>query len=489
MRYPCLSFLELQRFHLLLAPSLQGARVDRVFVPECVEHPQGFFKNEFVLETRNGQFLISLRSQACGVAYLPPKTLRPTRAGTRSGFDLSLSKTLVGTRIESASLIDGERVLILTFSGDPEFQLFLNLQPSLPEGTLVSEVADDQTGSSPSFSLIASSRNRSDFTPPSARHLSGEALAKIPDRVELVASLQDYSALWMHTRLSEALNLRQQKILSHLKHQQDAIERKIRSLDQQEKQSQDEPDWNQFGMLLQTHLYSNPVLKNHHYSLFDYEKEVEVLVPGDAKLSPKQQLEKFFHLAKRSRKRTEESQQRKVALSEKKNALMRWSDQLLNTGPTLDALLQAEHALGLGTQTHDRDSNKKIAGYSGKIYRSQEGLVILSGRSKDENLELTFKVARGNDLWLHVKGRPGSHTVILLPPNKTASLETLLDAANLCILHSGGKDWGKTEVDYTPRKYVKKIKNQTEVSYSANKTLVVTLDHTRLKRLYGENES
>jgi predicted ribosome quality control (RQC) complex YloA/Tae2 family protein len=71
----------------------------------------------------------------------------------------------------------------------------------------------------------------------------------------------------------------------------------------------------------------------------------------------------------------------------------------------------------------------------------------------------------------------------LLPPNRTASLETLLDAAHLCILHSGGKDWGKTEVDYTHRKFVKKIKNQTEVSYSGNRTLSIVLEEARLKRL------
>jgi predicted ribosome quality control (RQC) complex YloA/Tae2 family protein len=105
------------------------------------------------------------------------------------------------------------------------------------------------------------------------------------------------------------------------------------------------------------------------------------------------------------------------------------------------------------------------------------------GRNASENLELTFKIARGNDIWLHVKARPGSHTVILLPPNRSASLETLLDAANLCILYSGGRDWGKTEVDYTLRKHVKKIKNQTEVSYSSPKTLSVVLDAARLKRL------
>ena len=481
MRYPCLSFLELQRFHLLLAPVLQGARVDRVFVPECVEHPQGFFKNEIVLETRNGQFLISLRSQACGVAYLPPKTLRPTRNGTRSGFDLSLSKTLDGIRIESVSMIEGERVVVLGFSGDPSVQLFLNLQPSLPEGNLVFTDSSNP--------LIASSRNRLEFSTPPPRRLSSEAMSKIPDRVELVASVADFSALWMRTRETEALSLRKQKIQSHLKQQLDSIERKLHSLDQQEKQSQEEPDWNHFGMLLQTHLYTNPILKNGHYSLLDYEKGMDIEVPGDAKLSPKQQLEKFFHLAKRSRKRIEESQLRKSGLQEKRESLMATMARMQNGGSSLDDLKKTESTLGLSGDSTDRESAKKIGSFSGKIYRSQEGLNILSGRSKDENLELTFKVARGNDLWLHVKGRPGSHTVILLPHGRTASLETLLDAANLCILHSGGKDWGKTEVDYTQRKFVKKIKNQTEVSYSGNKTLVVTLDEHRLKRLYGGNET
>jgi predicted ribosome quality control (RQC) complex YloA/Tae2 family protein len=128
----------------------------------------------------------------------------------------------------------------------------------------------------------------------------------------------------------------------------------------------------------------------------------------------------------------------------------------------------------------------QVAEFSGKQYRSKEGLTILSGRNLTENLQLTFKIARGNDLWFHVKGKPGSHTVVLLPPKRTASLETLLDAADVCILHSGGKDWGKTEVDYTYRKYVKKIKNQTEVSYTHNKTLAITPDPERVKRLFSE---
>ena len=482
MRYPCLSFLELQRFRLLLEPALNGARIDRVFVPECLEHPLGFFKNEVVFETRYGQILISLRAQACGIAYLPPKSLRPAKVGTRSGFDLSLSKTLDGVRIESVSTIPGERFLVISFSSQPELKLFLNLLPALPDGSLVT-VFDDQ-----SHSLICSSRNRTDFSAPIPRDLSDEVIAKIPNRTDLISSIESYSNLWMQARLEDATALRKQKLLNLLTQQKGSVERKLKSLFQQEELSRNEPDWNYYGTLLQTHFYSKPILKNKHYSLFDYEKNAEVLVPGDEKLNTKQQLEKFFHLAKRSRKRIDESQQRSAALKEKLAAITKQEERLKESSVSFEELKKIELETGFTPAQTDRDTSKKIAGFSGKIYRSQEGLTILSGRSKDENLELTFKIARGNDLWLHVKGRPGSHTVILLPPGKTASLETLLDAANLCLLHSGGKEWGKTEIDYTQRKYVKKIKGQSEVTYSANKTLMITIEEQRLKRLYGENE-
>jgi predicted ribosome quality control (RQC) complex YloA/Tae2 family protein len=153
---------------------------------------------------------------------------------------------------------------------------------------------------------------------------------------------------------------------------------------------------------------------------------------------------------------------------------------------------ELEHAAGLSapaTPTGEAESPKSKSGtgvpsrWTGKTYFSKEGLPILVGRSKEENLELTFKIARGNDLWMHVRGRPGAHLVIPLPSGKSASLETLLDAAQLVILHSGGKNWGKTEVDYTFKKYVKRIKDSSEASYVQNKTLLVAPDPKRLERL------
>src|SRR6185295_1654847 len=107
---------------------------------------------------------------------------------------------------------------------------------------------------------------------------------------------------------------------------------------------------------------------------------------------------------------------------------------------------------------------------------------------RDENLELTFKHSRGNDIWMHLRGRPGAHVLIPVSSGKSVPLETLLDAAVLTVFYSGGEKWGKTEVDYTPKKHVKRIKDSTEASYTHNKTLLVQPDTARLKRLLSEKK-
>ena len=44
-----------------------------------------------------------------------------------------------------------------------------------------------------------------------------------------------------------------------------------------------------------------------------------------------------------------------------------------------------------------------------------DGFEILVGRAARDNDDLTFKVARPQDLWLHASGYAGSHVVIRQP--------------------------------------------------------------------------
>ena len=119
-------------------------------------------------------------------------------------------------------------------------------------------------------------------------------------------------------------------------------------------------------------------------------------------------------------------------------------------------------------------------------FTSAEGYPIFVGRNNNQNDELTMRFANGNDLWLHVGGgRPGSHVVVRLPRNKTASLETLLDAGTLAVHFSKARGEPRIDVIYTLRKHVRKPKGLPAgaVVPAHTKTVTVVTEEPRLRRL------
>jgi predicted ribosome quality control (RQC) complex YloA/Tae2 family protein len=116
--------------------------------------------------------------------------------------------------------------------------------------------------------------------------------------------------------------------------------------------------------------------------------------------------------------------------------------------------------------------------------QSSDGFTIYCGRNQEENRQVTFREAKGNDLWLHVKGMPGAHVVIKAQKRKTVPLATLLEAAQLCLYYSKIRKGKRAEVDYTQRKNVRAIKGTlAEVTYTGNKALYVEADPDCLKKL------
>src|SRR5262249_43488995 len=115
-------------------------------------------------------------------------------------------------------------------------------------------------------------------------------------------------------------------------------------------------------------------------------------------------------------------------------------------------------------------------------FTSSDGLPIFVGPNARENDELTFGLAKSEDLWLHARGTPGSHVVVRLAKGTEPPPETLRDAATLALLYSDLKKSGKGEVIYTRRKWVKKAKGQAAgaVIVTQKKTIYVKLDNQRL---------
>jgi predicted ribosome quality control (RQC) complex YloA/Tae2 family protein len=116
---------------------------------------------------------------------------------------------------------------------------------------------------------------------------------------------------------------------------------------------------------------------------------------------------------------------------------------------------------------------------------SSDGLAIYVGRNARENDELTFGLAKSDDLWLHARGTPGSHVLVRLEKGNDPPPETVRDAATLALLYSDLKKSGKGDVIYTRRKWVKKAKGQSpgSVTVTQEKSLHVSLDKKRLDTL------
>ncbi len=111
----------------------------------------------------------------------------------------------------------------------------------------------------------------------------------------------------------------------------------------------------------------------------------------------------------------------------------------------------------------------------GTRYTSPQGFDVWVGRSSRGNDELTFKLAKSRDVWLHAQGYPGSH-VIVKAENREVPFETVLFAAQLAAAYSKAGMSDNVPVDYTLKKNVWKLKGAAPgaVNFSQQKTVYVT---------------
>ena len=88
-------------------------------------------------------------------------------------------------------------------------------------------------------------------------------------------------------------------------------------------------------------------------------------------------------------------------------------------------------------------------------YISSDGYHIYVGKNNLQNEELSFKLANSSDWWFHAKEIPGSHVIVKTNGDELPD-RTFEEAARLAAYYSKGREQDKVEVDYTPRKNLKK---------------------------------
>lgn len=131
-----------------------------------------------------------------------------------------------------------------------------------------------------------------------------------------------------------------------------------------------------------------------------------------------------------------------------------------------------------------RDKRKPPAPLAPLEFVSSEEFRILVGRNNRQNDKLTLKQANNNDIWLHTKNIPGSHTIIVTGGRQPGDA-TLKEAAMLAAYHSRAKDSSQVPVDYTQVRYVSKPQGAKPgmVIYVHYQTLFVTPQHELTEKL------
>lgn len=456
----------------------QGTHVTRVSVPERSGFTGRFQKNEWCIELKSRQTAVWLvfcvRAQRPYFYFTRKQAPKALNQATQSVFGLSLSKSLEGATFQEVELPARERTFCIWFENQNKkrIALVLNLIPAAAEALLVDAgwniLARTKTKALCRYEFPKGSSERADMAIQTSEVEDPESLSRFIEK-ELRGEAQGQKVQSLSTHLKAVI-----------KKSQSALKEAQLTLTKMEK----DPDWKHYGDLLKASIHLKPKAEKGKIRVEDYSLGGMIEIPVDPKFTLQEQIEKFYQQSKRSKRKIEDAEDKKKTAQEKLAKLEPLLKALASPTLSLETTRSIELALSLGSDTAKTPTHKKVKKmWDGKIFTSQDGTTLLVGKSLKENLELTFKVARGNDMWLHVRGKPSSHAIIVLNPGKSPSLDTLLDAAQLVLHYSGGNNWGKTEMDYTFRKYVKRIKNSDQVSYTQNKTLIIEHDRKRLDRV------
>ena len=120
-----------------------------------------------------------------------------------------------------------------------------------------------------------------------------------------------------------------------------------------------------------------------------------------------------------------------------------------------------------------------------RVFLGTSGHRILVGRSGEKNDALSFHIARPHDLWLHAKGYTGAHVVVPLAKGASCAADLLVDAAHLAVHFSEARGERSIEIQYTPRRYLRKPRGSAPglVVVDREKVIALRCDDDCLRRL------
>ena len=262
------------------------------------------------------------------------------------------------------------------------------------------------------------------------------------------------------------------------------LQKNRQKLKKQEKEllaTENAEEFRQKGELLTTFLHQVPndqdqvILKNYYTNQ-------PITIALDKALTPNQNAQRYF---KRYQKLKEAVKYLTDLIEETKATILYLEsvETVLNQAG-LDEIAEIREELIQTGFIRRRQREKIQKRQKPEQYLASDGkTIVYVGRNNLQNEELTFKMARKEELWFHAKDIPGSHVVISGNLNPTDEVKT--DAAELAAYFSKGRLSNLVQVDMIE---VKKLNKPTGgkpgfVTYTGQKTLRVTPDPEKIQSM------
>ncbi len=273
------------------------------------------------------------------------------------------------------------------------------------------------------------------------RHLRTDVYKKFDDINELAS----YFAI-ARLKYSREKELRKIKI-QVLERKLNDLERKRRSFEEQIRQCTSATEFQRAGEFLIANLHMARKGMTELEGTLEGGEKISVKLKPE--LSPAMNATLYFDKAKKQKSSVGTLQKKLSAISK--------------SIETVKAEIEnAQNISDLKTLEREKRKEAKLAGDETSMFRKfkvEGGFEVWVGKDSASNDLLTTRHSAQNDLWFHVRGTGGSHTVLKTGNSKSpVPKEAIKSAASIAAYYSKARNAGNVPVAYCERKHVKKKK-------------------------------
>ena len=262
------------------------------------------------------------------------------------------------------------------------------------------------------------------------------------------------------------------------------LEKNRKKLGKQEEEllaTENAEEFRQKGELLTTFLHQVPNDQDQ-VELDNYYTGEKIIISLDKALTPNQNAQRYF---KRYQKLKEAVKHLTCLIEETRTTILYLeSVETALAQASLTEIAEIREELIQTGFIRRRQREKIQKRQKPEKYLATDGqTIILVGRNNLQNDELTFKIAKKDELWFHAKDIPGSHVVIT--GNLQPSDEVKTDAAELAAYFSKARLSNLVQVDMIETRKLNKPTGGKPgfVTYTGQKTLRVTPDEEKIKSM------